>query len=266
MYSYLLPNFRPSGTDKFSHQPFMIHFFRRIRQKLLTEGRLSKYLVYAIGEIALVMIGILLALQVNNWNEQRHEDKKEVQLLHAIKAALLSDIDQLNVKIIRANKDNKSVDIIKPYVQSLLPLHYSLALHFGIITKAGRHFKFRPQLAAYNKLKNEGADLIKNQKLQSALLDLYSIEQPLVDAALENYKNNIRSYGRPIARKKFLFSKNAEYTGIMPVDYPSIIGDVELQNVLEISHANNIQIIDQSTHLIYLSKQLIALIESELNH
>lgn len=51
----------------------MIQFFRRIRQKLLTEGKLSKYLIYAIGEIALVMIGILLALQVSNWNESRKE-------------------------------------------------------------------------------------------------------------------------------------------------------------------------------------------------
>lgn len=47
----------------------MIKFFRRIHQKLLTEGKLSKYLFYALGEIALVMIVILLALQVNNWNE-----------------------------------------------------------------------------------------------------------------------------------------------------------------------------------------------------
>lgn len=49
----------------------MIKFFRRIRQKLLSENRLSKYIFYAIGEIILVMIGILLALQVNNWNERR---------------------------------------------------------------------------------------------------------------------------------------------------------------------------------------------------
>ena len=49
----------------------MLKFFRRIRRKLLNEGSLRKYLVYAIGEILLVMVGILLALQVNNWNEGR---------------------------------------------------------------------------------------------------------------------------------------------------------------------------------------------------
>lgn len=51
----------------------MIKFFRKIRQQLLNENKTSKYLKYAIGEIVLVMIGILLALQVNNWNNERKE-------------------------------------------------------------------------------------------------------------------------------------------------------------------------------------------------
>jgi len=49
----------------------MIKLFRKFRQKLLSENKLSKYLIYAIGEIILVVIGILIALQINNWNENR---------------------------------------------------------------------------------------------------------------------------------------------------------------------------------------------------
>ena len=49
----------------------MIKYFRKIRQQLLTQNRFSKYLLYAVGEILLVMVGILLALQVNNWNEDK---------------------------------------------------------------------------------------------------------------------------------------------------------------------------------------------------
>jgi len=49
----------------------MIKFFRKIRQKLLSENKFSKYLLYATGEIILVVIGILIALQINNWNENR---------------------------------------------------------------------------------------------------------------------------------------------------------------------------------------------------
>ncbi|HSR59695.1 MAG TPA: DUF6090 family protein [Robiginitalea sp.] len=59
----------------------MIRFFRHLRQRLLAENRFSRYLAYAIGEIALVMIGILLALQVNTWNENRKEQKEARRLL-----------------------------------------------------------------------------------------------------------------------------------------------------------------------------------------
>lgn len=70
----------------------MLKFFRKTRQNLLSEGKTAKYLKYTIGEIALVMIGILLALQVNNWNENKKEDK--VQLLYL--KNILSDLnDQL---------------------------------------------------------------------------------------------------------------------------------------------------------------------------
>ena len=59
----------------------MIKFFRKIRQNLLSEGKTGKYLKYAFGEIVLVVIGILIALQINNWNEQRKERIQEKILI-----------------------------------------------------------------------------------------------------------------------------------------------------------------------------------------
>ena len=59
----------------------MLKFFRRIRRKLIEDGNLRRYLFYAIGEILLVMIGILLALQVNNWNENKKAKKEELVAL-----------------------------------------------------------------------------------------------------------------------------------------------------------------------------------------
>jgi type II secretory pathway pseudopilin PulG len=66
----------------------MIRFFRTLRQRLLAENRVSRYLLYAVGEIVLVMIGILLALQVNNWNQQREQQKTVNRFL----ASLVEDI------------------------------------------------------------------------------------------------------------------------------------------------------------------------------
>ena len=74
----------------------MLHFFRRIRKKLLGEGDLSKYVLYAIGEVLLVMIGILLALQVNNWNEFRKDRREEAKIIQNIAADLRIDTAYLS--------------------------------------------------------------------------------------------------------------------------------------------------------------------------
>jgi len=69
----------------------MFRFFRSIRKKLIEEDNVRKYLLYAIGEILLVVIGILIALQVNNWNEQQLEINNEKVLLGEVLEALHAD-------------------------------------------------------------------------------------------------------------------------------------------------------------------------------
>lgn len=66
----------------------MIKFFRKIRKRLLTENRFSKYLLYAIGEIGLVVIGILIALQINTWNEQRINTNEERRIFQDLSEEL----------------------------------------------------------------------------------------------------------------------------------------------------------------------------------
>lgn len=70
----------------------MIKFFRKIRQKLLDENRFSKYLIYAIGEIVLVVIGILIALQINNWNENEKIKTEERILITGLIQNIENDI------------------------------------------------------------------------------------------------------------------------------------------------------------------------------
>ena len=77
----------------------MIKFFRRIRQKLIDEGNLRRYLFYAIGEILLVVLGILIALQINNSNEVRKERKEEQKILIQLKEEYHGNLKQLDEKI-----------------------------------------------------------------------------------------------------------------------------------------------------------------------
>gem|GEM_PF-801753 len=77
----------------------MINFFRKIRQRLLTEDKFSKYLLYAIGEIALVVIGILIALQINSWNEVNKNKAKIRSSLVALSNDLVQDTLLINEKL-----------------------------------------------------------------------------------------------------------------------------------------------------------------------
>ena len=73
----------------------MIKFFRKIRQNLLMENKTGKYFKYAIGEIVLVVIGILIALQINSWSNKNKNDNLEIEYLRGIKTNLISDLIEL---------------------------------------------------------------------------------------------------------------------------------------------------------------------------
>ncbi|PKA99791.1 hypothetical protein B0O79_3512 [Flavobacteriaceae bacterium MAR_2009_75] len=77
----------------------MIKFFRKIRQKLLSENKFSKYLFYAIGEIVLVVIGILIALSINNWNEGRKDRAESIKILKKLQAEFEINTTELDASI-----------------------------------------------------------------------------------------------------------------------------------------------------------------------
>ncbi|MGB0347146.1 MAG: hypothetical protein ACPGGA_06655 [Balneolaceae bacterium] len=81
----------------------MLRFFRLLRKKLLEEGHIRKYIWYALGEILLVMIGILLALQVNNWNQERQMKADEKMLLKNVLLALETDSTAFESAILKMN-------------------------------------------------------------------------------------------------------------------------------------------------------------------
>lgn len=91
----------------------MIKFFRKIRQNLLSEGKLGKYIKYAIGEIILVVIGILIALQINNWNENRKQQSEIIDIYNQIALDLDNDISEFSSVI-------KYYDSIKPLYDAVI--------------------------------------------------------------------------------------------------------------------------------------------------
>ena len=162
----------------------MIKFFRKIRQKLLSENKFSKYLIYAIGEIVLVVIGILIALQINNWNEGRKEFNKSKALLEEFKRDLARDTVESNYvtgKLARRIKiESWALNIIS-YDTSHLD---SLKLVFF-----GPYHQLPMTDRTFNKLQNsENPNLSGFENLQNNLTKYYTDTKYLLDAFNEEEK------------------------------------------------------------------------------
>ena len=105
----------------------MLTLFRRLRQNFITEGGRRKYLAYAIGEILLVMIGILLAMQVNNWNEQNKQRKEEHKLLKEMRAALIEDQNDIISNILEHKSAAASCEILRRLIkEDIMKLNNSI--------------------------------------------------------------------------------------------------------------------------------------------
>ena len=148
----------------------MLPFFRKIRWRLAQDNQFLKYSRYAIGEIVLVVIGILIALQINNWNEEKILIIKEEELLQDLKEDLESNIR------LSENKTSmlaiKSCEIILDVVKKGKPYNDSLTIHFHQSRLFG---DLNFTAAAYEALKNKGLDLIRSKSLRKKIIQLFEI-------------------------------------------------------------------------------------------
>mgnify|MGYP003709572303 CR=1 FL=1 len=148
----------------------VIKFFRHIRQRLLAESKFSKYVVYAIGEIVLVVIGILIALQINNWNEKRKLAAYEEILLSQLRQDLKRNVEDLELNISLQQKTIRSTDILLRHMQTKRPYHDSLETHFANV---GLWTKFIVNAGAYKTIESRGLDMISNVKLRDLVFRIY---------------------------------------------------------------------------------------------
>ncbi|SDB19873.1 hypothetical protein SAMN03097699_0053 [Flavobacteriaceae bacterium MAR_2010_188] len=155
----------------------MIKLFRNIRKNLLAEGKITKYLKYAIGEIILVVIGILIALSINNWNEYRKQKAKANSYLKSMLIDLNSDTENYTNFIEGFKKDVERNSIIfkdKTYQEQ------SIDSIFSLIPSIFGNYKVVDQ--TYQKIKNSGlSDELGSIELNDAINRYYS--QDIVDYA-----------------------------------------------------------------------------------
>lgn len=149
----------------------MIKFFRNIRKNLLKEGKTTKYFKYAIGEIILVVIGILIALQINNWNENKIDRVEELNYYKNIKRQLNEDKNAISANV---DYNNHFLQQFKYAINIIEKNDRSVIDTLAIISVNLLEFSdFHRQNNIYEAMVNSGEiKLLKNQQIIEALQQL----------------------------------------------------------------------------------------------
>lgn len=173
----------------------MIKFFRKIRQKLLSENRFSKYLIYAIGEIVLVVIGILIALQINNWNELQKKEKIESVFLQDFSTDLNTDIKTLKAAIIVNNERIAAADSIisiLSFKNDLTNVELTDFANYNISLTSESYFI--PEKSAIRQFESSnGGNIISSKKLKNKLFRYYALNERVeqnMEKSMQLYQHN----------------------------------------------------------------------------
>ena len=177
----------------------MSQVFRRIKHQLVHEGQLRKYLGYALGEILLVVIGILIAIQVNNWNENRKGRQYEQYILQEIVNNLAGDGEQIKRMLKQREKTQFSITRMEKYLFANQYDQDTFAYDLGQLFTFERYFPIR---TSYEVAKANGLQ-ISNQELRTQIANYYEYEQNIVQSSIKDIENSFLQDLRPIPQQHF---------------------------------------------------------------
>ena len=241
----------------------MIKFFRRIRQQLLTKNKFSKYLIYAIGEIALVMVGILLALQVNNWNEERKSNLQEKALLEELQKNLQSNLDildgyiaiheerQLQLSAIINHFDQKKAytDTIGHYLRNA-----RMAEYLSLTT------------SAFESLKSIGFNLIHDENLRMKIIDLFNYTYSQNIKTIQSISVIQYQSTHEIFVKHLSFLNEGSGGKLIANDYEELINNKEIYNLITYRIAGKTGVINMASTLRNKTEELKQLVSATLDY
>ena len=250
----------------------MIKFFRKIRQNLLMENKTGKYFKYAIGEIVLVVIGILIALQINTSNNKRIDTEREFKYLSNIKLDLSKDIESLEYNIDFRQKKTLGTEKLINQINGQ-PIQDLNETTYNVVNTLYQE-RFQPSNVTYNDLVNSGnMNLISNDSIKIYLFELSLLYQQNIfniEHETAEYDENIsKSVFRlaDIERMKpvFLGEKTAQQVNISEEDFKALFECLEYKNGCVVSKWTSEGMIELYQNIKNKSEYLIELINTELN-
>lgn len=211
----------------------MAKIFRRIRQNMISDNKVIKYLLYAIGEIILVVIGILIALSINNSNELRKTQEAEKVYLKEIKSDLIQDtlllsqvIQDHKWRIAQLMSQDSTIDFIFEEIIGELPNVAGVSeLEYIFFTDR----KFRPKIGTYNSMISEGkSNIISNRELFNNIQNIYELEVQNIIAIGEDVLDR-----STVLRNKYAYEiKYGDFGSPITITDKRILADIYISSRL----------------------------------
>ncbi|WP_010232639.1 DUF6090 family protein [Gillisia marina] len=244
----------------------MINFFRKIRQQLLDENRFKKYLIYAIGEIVLVVLGILIALQINNWNQNRLNAIHETKILKHLKKELARN-NELNQALVinRLDKKIESLKSAKKFCENNMIIQDTLAflntVSYGGVFSGGHTFGERN---SYDELINTGnIQLINNDSIKNSIANYYGYLKAVKERAkvhsshFSNYTSELRPFN----------TENPNYISKFDqVEMLESFNSPEFRKLVDLELSYTYKVRDYIKNVRTQGNQTIKLIDKKLNN
>ena len=214
----------------------MIKLFRNIRKKLLEQGKTTNYLKYAIGEIILVVIGILIALQINNWNKQNEDRILEKRYVSELMLDLQKDSIFISESRQRSYQQMVSKNKLTDYFEGQQFTEDSLVAYFSSQWKPVP--KFNPITTTLDELKSTGnIRVIQNSSIRRKILETYNYYTTHINNTEERYHIQQNALGNCVISKvPNIFVEFYKTTD--KIDIKAVLNDYEIKNCFFGNFAN----------------------------
>ncbi|MFZ9004362.1 MAG: DUF6090 family protein [Robiginitalea sp.] len=246
----------------------MLRFFRQIRQRLLTDNNFSRYMLYAFGEILLVVIGILIALQIDTWNENRKDSRTEKKHLEEILVSMKRDLNRTRgIYNGRAVPKKQALQDLLNYLNADTVVADSIL--YPTFFRAGISLSFTYDKGAYESLKAYGLDKISNDSLRPDLVRFYEVSLPLyiifIDEEREVYKARQASLREKLRSFSYFKEEDGNWTLDMEIDFKSLKEKEAFKELMYLEWDVARNYVRRLENLIGRFEDIIALVESEVN-
>ncbi|NRB48374.1 MAG: hypothetical protein HRU41_11930 [Saprospiraceae bacterium] len=205
----------------------MLRLLRSKRRKFFQDGRVRKYFIYVLGEVILIVLGIVVGVRLSNWNEQGKQREEEVKLLLEIREDLKDTSDELLGDLSSHQRALQSGMILNRALHQHAEFHDSLYYHFE---RCLNDRQLYPRTGGYETLQSYGVDIISNDHLRKEIMDIYQGSLKRVEEfGQANPKYDIANLLKIHQNEHFRITDKIDKEEDIPgVDLPVLFYDLEL--------------------------------------